>query len=59
MEAEFTVVEKRRRLKSTQLGTVPRVVRPKPSKPPAVLIKVAEVETFKETLKTVQSAVDP
>lgn len=60
-EAEFTMVERRRRpkQKQAQTSTAPRENRPKPNKPPAVLIKVADGETFEDTLKTVRGAVDP
>lgn len=58
MEAEFTVVRKKS-LRKTQPGPAPRTDRPKPRKPPAVLIKVADGETFEGTLKSVQKAVDP
>lgn len=58
-EAEFTLVERRRKPRPTQPNAAPREDRPKPGKPPAVLIKVADGETFEETLKSVRGAIDP
>lgn len=55
----FTLVERRTRQKIMRPTLAPRPEKTTSHKPPAVLIKVADGNTFEGTLKTVQEAVDP
>lgn len=57
-EGEYTMVTRRPKILQQKPGPRARD-RPRPLKPPAVLIRVAEGETFDSTLRAVRSAVDP
>lgn len=58
-DVAFTEVRRKRPRTVSTIPTVRPPVNVKSSKPPAVLIKVLEGESFEGTLRTVQKAVDP